>query len=178
MPKSREQQARRAQEMKERMPKGVLEAPTLTLLIEKEIMRAKRYSLPFSALSFSLVKAVPKSAVPSGKILYHRFMAATFQAISKTARDADIIGELGKNRIVVLLPMTPGSQAKLVLNRCLRKLHATPLNVDGTALEIRLAGVAIAYDSIRTPDADSFIQTLMNELAQMERRIKNLQVYF
>ena len=172
------EQARRAQEMKERMPKGVLEAPILTLLIEKEIMRAKRYSLPFSALSFSLVKAVPKSAVPSGKILYHRFMAATFQAISKTARDADIIGELGKNRIVVLLPMTPGSQVKLVLNRYLRKLHATPLNVDGTALEIRLAGVAIAYDSIRTPDADSFIQTLMNELAQMERRIKNLQVYF
>jgi len=148
------------------------------LLIEKEIMRAKRYSLPFSALSFSLVKAVPKSAVPSGKISFHRFMAATFQAISKIVRDADIVGELGKNRIVVLLPMTPASQVKLALNRCLKKLHANPLNVDGIPLEIKLAGVALAYDAIHTPDAGAFIQTLMNELAQMERRIKNLQVYF
>ena len=172
------EQARRTQEMKERMPKGILEAPTLTLFIEKEIMRAKRYSLPFSALSFSLVKAVPKSAVPSGKISFHRFMAATFQAISKIVRDADIVGELGKNRIVVLLPMTPASQVKLALNRCLKKLHANPLNVDGIPLEIKLAGVALAYDAIHTPDAGSFIQTLMNELAQMERRIKNLQVYF
>jgi hypothetical protein len=172
------EQARRTQEMKERMPKGILEAPTLTLLIEKEIMRAKRYSLPFSALSFSLVKAVPKSAVPSGKISFHRFMAATFQAISKIVRDADIVGELGKNRIVVLLPMTPASQVKLALNRCLKKLHANPLNVDGIPLEIKLAGVALAYDAIHTPDAGAFIQTLMNELAQMERRIKNLQVYF
>jgi hypothetical protein len=172
------EQASRALAMKERMPKGVLEAPVLNLLIEKEITRAKRYNLPFSAISFSLVKAVPKSAVPSGKISYHRFMAATFQAISKVVRDADIIGELGKNRIVVLLPMTSGSNAKLALNRCLKQLHASPLNVDGTPLEIKLAGVAVSYDFIRTPDAGSFVQTLTDELAQMERRIKNLQIYF
>jgi len=172
------EQASRAVEMKERMPRGVIEAPILTLLIEKEITRARRYSLPFSALSFSLVKAVPKSPVPSGKISYQKFMAATFEAISKVVREADIIGELGRNRIVVLLPMTDGSNAKLALNRCLKKLHASPLNVDGTPLEIRLAGVAIAYDFIRTPDAGSFVQTLINELVQMERRIKNLQTFF
>jgi hypothetical protein len=172
------EQASRALAMKERMPKGVMEAPVVNLLIEKEITRAKRYNLPFSAISFSLVKAVPKSAVPSGKISYHRFMAATFQAISKVVRDADIIGELGKNRIVVLLPMTSGSNAKLALNRCLKQLHASPLNVDGTPLEIKLAGVAVSYDFIRTPDAGSFVQTLTDELAQMERRIKNLQIYF
>ena len=172
------EQASRALAMKEKMPKGVLEAPVVALLIEKEITRAKRYNLPFSAISFSLVKAVPKSAVPSGKIAYHRFMAATFQAISKVVRDADIIGELGKNRIVVLLPMTSGSNAKLALNRCLKQLHASPLNVDGTPLEIKLAGVAVSYDFIRTPDAGSFVQTLTDELAQMERRIKNLQIYF
>ena len=172
------EQASRALEMKKRMPRGVIEAPILALLIEKEIIRAKRYNLPFSALSFSLVKAVPKSSAPSGKISYQKFMAAIFEAISKVAREADIIGELGRNRIVVLLPMTGGSNAKLALNRCLKKLHAGPLNVDGTDLEIRLAGVAIAYDFIRTPDAGSFVQTLTNELSQMERRIKNLQSFF
>ena len=159
------------------MPRGVLEAPVLTLIIEKEIARAKRYSLPFSALSFSLVKAVPKSAVPTGKISYHRFMAATFQAIAKVVRDADIIGELGKNRIVVLLPMTPGSNAGTALKRCLKRLHTSPVDVDGIPLEIRVAGVAIGYDVIHTPDAGSFVQKLASELAQMERRIKNLQAY-
>ena len=172
------EQANRALEMKERMPKGAMEASVMTLLIEKEITRARRYKLPFSALAFSLVKAGPKSGAPSGKISYQRFSAVTFQAISKVVRDADIIGELGKNRIVVLLPMTPASHAKPTLNRCLKRLHASPLNVEGTSWEIRLAGVALAYDSIRMPDAGSFIQTLTDELAQMKRRIKNLQIYF
>ena len=172
------EQANRTLEMKERMPSGVLEAPVLTLLIEKEITRAKRYNLPFSALAFSLVKAVPKPDAPSGQISYQRYMAATFEAISKVARDADIIGELGKNRAALLMPMTAGNNARLALNRYLKMLHASPLNVDGTPLEIRLAGVAVTYDFIRTPDAGSFVQILTNELAQMERRIKNLQTFF
>ncbi|MGV8074205.1 MAG: hypothetical protein AB2L11_06600 [Syntrophobacteraceae bacterium] len=172
------QQSTRSQEMKERMPKGVLEAPILTLLIEKEIARANRYGLPFSTLSFSLVKAVSKSTSPSAKISYQRFVPAIFQIISNVIRDADIIGELGKNRIVVLLPMTSGTHAQLALKRYLKKLHSTPVNVDGATLEIRLAGVATAYDAFRTPNIGAFVQALTDDLAQMERRIRNLQTYF
>jgi hypothetical protein len=172
------QQASRAREIKERMPKGVLESPVLTLVIEKEIARANRYSLPFSAISFAVVKAVSKSAGPSVKISYQKCVAAIFQAISQVVRDADVIGELGRNRIAVLLPMTPGKNAQSALKRCLKALHANPISVDGISLEIRLAGVATVYDFIRTPDAASFIQSLQNELTQMERRIRNLQAYF
>jgi hypothetical protein len=172
------QQENRAREKKERMPKGVLEGPVLTLLMQKEIARAKRYKLPFSALSFSLVKALPKSPGASGKISYHKFLAAFCQLLSKVVREADMIGELGRNRFVVLLPMTSGNQARLALKRCLRLLHSSPAEVDGIPLDIRVAGVVTVYDFLRTPDVESFIRNLEDELGQMERRIRNLQVYF
>ncbi len=171
------QQACHAQEMQERMPKGVLEAPALTVFISKEIGRAKRYHVPFSALAFSLVKAVAKQPEKPAKISYQRLQAAVFLAVSKVVREPDVVGELGRNRIVVLMPMTSGSNAQLALRRYLKNLHASPVTVDGTAIEIRLAAVATAWDFIHTPDADSFIEALMSELAQMERRIKNLQAY-
>ncbi len=111
------QQVARAQQLKQKMPSGVFEAPTLTLLIEKEIARANRYSIPFSALSFSLVRAVSKSPGPSVKLSFDGLMAAIFSRLSTIMRDSDIIGGLGKNRIVVLLPMTSGSHARLALRR-------------------------------------------------------------
>lgn len=172
------QQANRALEATKTMPKGVLDAPALTQVIEKELARANRYKQPFSALAFAIVKAVPKSTGPSNKISYQKCAAAVFQAISKVARDADIIGELGRNNIVILLPMTSGKSAQVALKRYLKALHAKTVKVNERLLEIRLAGVASVYDYIRTPDAASFIQVLSNELAQMERRIRNLQTYF
>jgi hypothetical protein len=172
------EQERRARESKERMPKGILEAPILAQVIEKELARANRYSLPFSAISFAVVRAVAKSSGPLTKISYQKCAVAVFQAISQVARESDVIGELGRNRIVVLLPMTSGKNAQIALNRYLKALHSNPVTIDETLLEIRLAGVATVYDFIRTPNADSFIQTMLNELTQMERRIKNLQAYF
>jgi GGDEF domain-containing protein len=171
------QEACNAQEMRERMPKGILEEPAMTVLIAKEIGRAKRYNTPFSALAFSLVKAVVKQSEKREKISYRRLLAAVFQAVSNLAREPDVVGQLGKGGIAVILPMTSGNNAQQALRRLLKKLHACPVTVDGTTIEIRLAGVAVTWDSIRTPDSDSFIKTMMNELVQMQRRIKNLQTY-
>ncbi len=174
---SRQQQLR-AEERTGGMPGGFLHASTLTLVIEKEIAMAKRYEMPFSAISFSLVKAVQKSAGPPAKISPSSCMTAVLKAISATAREADILGELGKNRIVLLLPMTGGSQAQSALRRYLKLLSTNVMNVDGVLLNFRVAGVAATYSPTLTPDAAAFIRNLMNDLVQMERRIKNLQVYF
>jgi molybdenum-dependent DNA-binding transcriptional regulator ModE len=172
------EQTRRAEEMKARMPKGFLEGSVLAQVIEKEIARANRYTLSFSALSFAIVKATAKSTRAGEKISYQKCTAAIYQGISQLAREADIIGELGRNKIAVLLPMTSGKNAQTALKRYLKALHTNPIDIDGIQLQVRVAGVAVGYDFIRTPDAASFIQTLSNELAQMERRMKNLQAYF
>jgi hypothetical protein len=171
------QQACNTKEMTDRMPKDVLAEPAISVLVSKEIAKARRYNTLFSAVAFSLVKAKAKQPGNPVKISYRKLLAAVFQAVSNVVRESDIVGQLGKNRIVVILPMTPLSNAQLALRRFLKSFHAGTVTVDETAIEIRLAGVAVAWDFIRTPDADSFIVTLTNELAQMERRIKNLQAY-
>ena len=172
------QQASRAREIKEKMPAGVMEASVIAVLVEKEIARARRYGIPLSMLGFSLVKASPKSGEALGKIARSRFLAAFCFAISKLQRDADIIGELGKNTIVVVLPMTSGKHAQAVLRRCLKHLHSSPIDVEGSRFDLRVAGVSMGYDSIRTIDSSSYMQALLNELTQMDRRIRNLQIYF
>lgn len=175
------QQTARAQQLKEKIQTGFFEAPILTLLIEKEIARAKRYHVPFSALSFSLVRAVSSSSGPPVKFSVHGLMAAIYNRLSTIMRESDIIGGLGKNRIVVLLPMTSGSHARLALKRYMKSLHGHSIDVEGTCMTMRFAGVAADFEPVdgatATVDTSSFIAKLMHELAQMETRIKNLQIY-
>jgi GGDEF domain-containing protein len=109
-------------------------------------------------------------------------MTAIFNRLSTIVRDSDIIGALGKNRIVVLLPMTSGSHARLALRRSLKLLHESSITVEGTSTMMRFAGIAAAFEPVNaataTAEASAFVRTLMQELAQMETRIKNLQAYF
>jgi len=124
------------------------------------------------------VRVVPVTSGAPGKISFQFLVAAILEKIATIARDADIVGELGRNRFVVLLPMTGDGNARSALTRCLRLLHETCLDIDGISLKVRVAGVVTSYDLIATPNADGFIETLSNRLAQMERRIRNLQAYF
>lgn len=172
------QQASRAAGKKQRMPTGILDMPDLRLILEKEIARARRYGIPFSTLSFSLVRVLPATSGAPGKVSFQLLVAAILEQMATIARDADIVGELGRNRFVVLLPMTGDGNARSALARCLRLLHETCLDIDGMPLKVRVAGVVTSYDLIATPNVDAFVETLTNRLAQMERRIRNLQVYF
>lgn len=172
------QQASRAEEKKRKLPRGVLDEHGLKLILEKEIARAKRYGIPFSTLSFSLVRVAPASAGASRKISLQHLLTAIFEMISTITREPDIVGELCRNKFVVLLPMTGTGNAQSALTRCLRLLHGTQLDVDGTSLKVRVAGVVTNYDLITTPNVEAFMEKLTNQLAQMERRIRNLQTYF
>jgi hypothetical protein len=173
-----EQQKRRDAELERKMPSGVFRAPILRAIIEREIARAERYRLPFSALSFSLVRVVPKSVGSAVKISYRELMATLLQKVSGVARNSDIIGEFGKNRIVVLLPMTPENEARLALRRYMKQLHGSSFEIRDILVSIRLAGVSSSYDPMSTTNAAAFVENLTNELVHMEKRIKNIQAYF
>jgi hypothetical protein len=172
------QQQRRTEEADRKFPKGVLQPEVLTLVMEKHIAMAKRYGSTFSALSFSLIKATQKKTETSQTMSYAECMAAVLKTITSVVRGADFVGLLGRNRIVVLLPMTVGNKASLALKRCVTRLHSRPINASGTLLYIRVAGVATTYDPALAPNATTFVNALTNELVQMERRIKNVQAYF
>lgn len=173
-----EQQHNRDQAAESDIPKGVLKPWILTLVIEKEIARAKRYGTPLSVLSFSLVRVAGKKDASSAKISYSACMAAVLRTMSSKVRDSDILGQLGKGRFALLLPMTDEKRAQVALRRCMKILHSHNISVSGTPLDIRVAGVATSYNSMLTPDVRAFLETLVSDLTRMERRIKNLMAYF
>ncbi|MBE9546935.1 MAG: hypothetical protein IMF10_05510, partial [Proteobacteria bacterium] len=117
---NKQKQIKREQEAKKKMPPGVLKSQAIVFVIKKEISRASRYDLPFSALSFSVVKAKPKTGDPADAITQQAVMDAILRRLADILREADIIGQLGKNKMVALLPMTTQEDAKLALRRTVR----------------------------------------------------------
>jgi hypothetical protein len=160
------------------IPDGVLNPDELMFIIDKEIARANRYDAPFSALAFSFVAAKPKMKALRSLINTEAVMHAALEKMTTTLREVDYIGQIGKNKIVALLPMIEESKAKQALDRVMNLLHSQPLNVQGVPVYLRVAGVASAFDPERTPDTGTFAKQLSNQLMDMVARVKNIQVLF
>jgi hypothetical protein len=157
---------------------GVLNPDELMFILDKEIARANRYDAPFSALAFSFVAAKPKMKALKSLINTEVVMHAALAKMTKTLREVDYIGQIGKNKIVALLPMIEQNKAKQALDRVMNLLHSQPLNVQGVPVYLRVAGVASAFDPERTPDTGTFAKQLSNQLMDMVARVKNIQVLF
>ncbi len=175
---NKQKQIKREQEAKKKMPPGVLKSQDIMFVIKKEISRASRYDLPFSALSFSVVKAKPKTGDPADAITQQAVMDAILRRLADILREADIIGQLGKNKMVGLLPMTTQEDAKLALRRTVRLLHRDPIEVDGIPLTVKIVGVSTTFDAERMTDGKAFMQAMSNELTEMVIRVKNIQELF
>jgi len=175
---NKQKQIKLEQEAKKKMPPGVLKSQAIMFVIKKEISRASRYDLPFSALSFSVVKAKPKTGDPADAITQQAVMDAILRRLADILREADIIGQLGKNKMVGLLPMTTQDDAKLALRRTTRLLHGDPIEVDGIPLTVKIAGVSTTFDAERMTDGKTFMQAMSNELTEMVIRVKNIQELF
>jgi len=175
---SKQKKRKQEQKTKRKSPSGILNSKSLMFVLEKEISRSLRYDLPFAALSFSVVTAKPEKPVPSGTITHQLLTDAILQRLSTIVRDADLAGHLGKNKVVVLLPMTQKKEAKIALRRHLRLLNTAPIEVNGIPLTVKIAGVTIVFEPDYMPDAKTFLETLSTELSEMVARIKNIQELF
>ncbi len=160
------------------MPDGVLNPDELMFVINKEIARANRYDAPFSALAFSFVAAKPKMKALRSLINTEEVMHAALEKMTATLREVDYIGQIGKNKIVALLPMIGMPKAKKALERIMNLLHSQPLDVHGVPVYLRVAGVASDFDPEKTPDTGAFAKHLSNQLMDMVARVKNIQVLF
>ncbi len=160
------------------IPEGVLNSGELMFLLEKEIARANRYNAPFSALALSFVSATPKMKALREMVATDAIMAAALEKLAGTIREVDYIGQIGKNKMVAILPMIAYPAAKSALGRVMNMLHAKPLRVHDVPVELRVAGVAAEFKADQTPDARTFAKQLSNQLMDMVARIKNIQVLF
>lgn len=160
------------------LPGEILNPDELMFVIEKEIARTKRHNLPFSALAFSFVKAKPKMKALEELVTIDDVLNAACEKLVEAFREGDYIGQTGKNKILVLLPMIDRHQAKVALGRVLSLLHGEPLVVKGIPVQLRVAGVAVGYDLNEAADARAFARKVSNQLMDMVARVKNIQVLF
>ncbi len=160
------------------IPQGILASEDLMFILEKEIARAKRYGLAFSVLAFSFVSAKPKMKSLEAIITTEAVIETALKKLVVVFRDGDFIGQTGRNKMLALLPMTPAEEGRKALARVLRVLHGTPLEVNGVPVMLRVAGVSAAYSIHQALDAKAFVRQILNQLADMVARVKNIQVLF
>jgi hypothetical protein len=170
----RQEQLRKAGRDKKDMSAGIMQTQELMILIDKEIARVRRYDLPFSALGFSLVKAKAKEKSQLVQINNQDIIDALLYELAKIFRDSDVVGEVAKNQMIALLPMTDRTEANLALRRSMRALHLKPIDVRGIPIEIKVAGVAADINIESTTSAPVFVEQLQTQLKNMATRIRNL----
>jgi hypothetical protein len=159
------------------IPEGVLAPDELMFILEKEIALANRYNAPFSALGFSFVSAKPRVKALDSIVTKDAIMAAALEMLLGTIREVDFIGQIGKNKMVAVLPMVAYPAAKSALTRLVNLFHSKPLKVRDVPVDLRVAGVVAQYDE-QTPNAQAFARQLSNQLMDMVARVKNIQVLF
>ncbi len=160
------------------LPSGILKSEELFLFLEKEMARARRYNTPFAALGFTPVKAKTQAKKGEETVNRQSLMDAVMQKLAAIFRETDVIGLIGRSRVMALLPMTQESDAKLALRRSMKLLHLEPLDVAGTPVHIKVAGVLARVDLEDTPDTNAFLQVLAIQLTDMAARIRNIHSYF
>jgi hypothetical protein len=174
---SKQEQLRKSKRDKEGFSSGIMRSQGLMIFLSKEIAKAKRYGTPLSALGFSLVKAKAKNAQESGVIKNYDLIDAVLQRLAHVFRTADVVGELGRNKLVALLPMTSQADARLALRRAMKFLHLEPIQVQGIPVEIKVAGVVAEIDFKSLSDASAFVQTLSSQIMDMATRIRTIHAH-
>jgi hypothetical protein len=171
----KQDQLRKSENEKRGLSSGIMREQMLMTFVE--IARAKRYETPLSALGFTLVKAKRKTNSKSGQLRTQDVINALLDELAEIFRNSDIIGELRKNQLIVLLPMTHRGQAKVALRRAMKILHLKPIDFYGIALEIKVAGVVVDIDLKDAANASALADHLSAQLRDMAMRIGNLHAY-
>ncbi len=156
---------------------GIMRPQGLMTFFDKEVARSKRYGTPFSALGFSLVKARAKSKTKSGAITSHAVVDALLHKLAEIFRESDVVGELKRNKLVAMLPMTSHIEAKLALRRALKYLHLKPINVGDILLDVKVAGIVVDIDFEKSPSSSAFADILSLQLMDMATRIMSIHGY-
>ena len=160
---------------KKGLPAGILSYNQTLLFIAKEIARSLRYGTPFSIITFSIEKILPKQPIPKGSIDGSHVNKLIMDELISILRDSDLVGILTKKILVVLLPMTENKNAKIALRRLLKILQAKIFQVNDLSFSVRFAGFVTSFDVDETLDSASFINNAENEHNEFLVRLRNIQ---
>jgi len=157
------------------LPPGVLGYANTLFFIQKEIHRASRYDTPFSIISFSIVNITPQKRISQGSLKADEVTRKIMAGLVNVLRQSDIVGILNKRVIAVLMPMTDEKNARLALNRILRRLHQESFTVGSIPLKVQFAGAVSSYDPENCPNFESFVNAAEAGLKDLIMRLKTIQ---
>jgi len=161
--------------VKKAPPRGTLNRASTLFILEKEILRANRYETPFSALSFSATKVIPKQPVRGVQVSWDDVIKVVLADLAGIVRETDLVGLIDTKMIMILQPMTGKENAKLALGRITRVLKTHDFLIKEIPFEIKFAGVVTAFEAESSPSLKSFLMSAQTELLDLSNRLSNIQ---
>ncbi len=171
------QHEQRLKEAKKKLPPGVLKTNSMTFILEKEIAKANRYGYLFSVLAFSLVKARPVNPTEKLTLSDEDIIDEVLLRFYDTFREVDVVGQLGKNKIVAVLPLVGTTDARKALSRVMKLIHAEDFEVNDILIDLKVAGIASTHRGETPTDIEKFTNNLTDQLTDMATRIRNINAY-
>ena len=157
------------------LPNGILSYNHTKLFIEKEVSRCLRYQIPFSVMTISIDKIIPKQEIPKGCIDGHQINKYVTDELLNILRHADLVGILTKKIRVILFPMTDSHNAKIAMSRILKGLNSKDFTINDISFSVKFAGAVTSFDVDETPDSASFIHAAEKEHDDFLIRLRNVQ---
>lgn len=112
---------------------GALSRRNFLLLAEQELARAMRYKLPLMVLMLDLdhFKLInDQYGHAAGDVVLQKFV----QTVKAVLRESDLIGRIGGEEFAVLLPSTTLDGGRVLAQRIIDSVRASPVEVDGQCI--------------------------------------------
>jgi diguanylate cyclase (GGDEF)-like protein/PAS domain S-box-containing protein len=112
---------------------GALSRRNFLLLAEQELARAMRYKLPLMVLMLDLdhFKLInDQYGHAAGDVVLQKFV----QTVKAVLRESDLIGRIGGEEFAVLLPSTTLDGGRVLAQRIIDSVRASPVEVDGKCI--------------------------------------------
>ena len=142
---------------------GILTAPRLLSMAEKEFHRARRYQHPFSLMMLNITPMVEGSR--GGESLHDqgmsdRILSTIAHTIQHCLRQADYLGHLETEGFGLILPETNAQSAITVAERIRQALILLPLQ------DSPLAATAVERPEIDSPPVETLVTTVSIGVAE------------
>lgn len=160
---------------KKDLPRGVLNRSSILYFIDKEVHRAQRYGTPFSALTFAILRAIPRKKAVKGAIDPKTINQSVLRRLAWVVREPDMVGQLDKGRFVAVLPMTMAGDAQIARKRILGELHKHVYVVNDVPLKVKLAAVATDFHHDDMASMKDFLGRAERDLYSLLVRLRNIR---
>lgn len=150
------------------LPGNTLNRSMSLFLLDWEIQKARRHPGTFSAILIRVLEIIPVQRTrvtvdPNSPEIRNQVL----EILRRSVRKVDIVGMLGENRVLLLLPMTPLNGARILLEKLLRILNRQDYKVQSMLARVEFGLTAIPFSRSRTPTVESFLDTAEKSLLRL-----------